>query len=241
MIILPSKPYFSQFADIAQVVYLEHRGNGRTDRSTPKHWNLDQWADDVHQFCHVLEIERPIVLGVSFGGAVAMNYVARYPDEPAKLILISTTGRKRIDRSLAVFERLGGTQAREAARRFNEAPGPETGQEFQRYCYPLYFRTTRPSDTGKRAIVNYELVLWWERGQERYRNLLPDLARVTRPVLVMGGEDDPQTPIEDQEDIVNALPSELVHFERFTNCGHGVWPDHPEKAREVLWDFILRN
>ena len=29
------KPAFSQFTDIAQVVYLDHRGNGRSDRGDP--------------------------------------------------------------------------------------------------------------------------------------------------------------------------------------------------------------
>jgi pimeloyl-ACP methyl ester carboxylesterase len=40
------------------------------------------------------------------------------------------------------------------------------------------------------------------------------------PILVLGGEDDPMVPIETQEDIVAALPSHLVRFERFPNCGH---------------------
>jgi len=35
------KPFFSRFADIAQVVYLDHRGMGRSDRGTSRRgcWN----------------------------------------------------------------------------------------------------------------------------------------------------------------------------------------------------------
>ena len=54
------KPYFSQFADIAQVIYLDHRGNGRSDRGSPQDWTLNRWADDVAAFCEVLSIEKPM-------------------------------------------------------------------------------------------------------------------------------------------------------------------------------------
>src|SRR5688572_13195254 len=67
------KPLFSQLADMCQVIYLDHRGNGRSDAATSDTWTLAQWGDDVRAFCEVLGIERPIVYGTSFGGAVAMS------------------------------------------------------------------------------------------------------------------------------------------------------------------------
>src|SRR6266571_466585 len=60
------KPAFSALADIAQVVYLDHRGNGRSTGDDPATWNLAQWGDDVKAFCDTLGIERPIVYGASF-------------------------------------------------------------------------------------------------------------------------------------------------------------------------------
>ncbi len=62
------KPDYSQLSDVAQLVYLDHRGNGRSDRGDASTWNLDTWADDVKGFCDALEIEAPIMLGWSFGG-----------------------------------------------------------------------------------------------------------------------------------------------------------------------------
>ena len=47
------KPAFSALADIAQVVYLDHRGNGRSDRASEESWTLAQWADDVHDSSRV--------------------------------------------------------------------------------------------------------------------------------------------------------------------------------------------
>jgi len=73
------RPAFSALSDIAQIVYLDHRGNGRSDHGPKDLWNLSQWADDVKAFCDALEIKQPIVYGASFGGMVAMAYATRHP------------------------------------------------------------------------------------------------------------------------------------------------------------------
>ena len=84
------KPAYSALADIAQIVYLDHRGNGRSEDGPRESWNLAQWGDDVRAFCDVLGIVDPIVLGASFGGMVALAYATRHPAHPSKLVLIST-------------------------------------------------------------------------------------------------------------------------------------------------------
>ena len=50
------------------------------------------------------------------------------------------------------------------------------------------------------------------------------------PTLVLGGEDDPICPIDDQADIAAALPRELVRFARFPGCGHGIFRDDPQQG-----------
>jgi proline iminopeptidase len=84
------RPAYAALSDIAQIVYLDHRGNGRSEDGPCERWNLAQWGDDVRAFCDALSITDPIVLGASFGGMVAMSYATRHPSHPAKLVLIST-------------------------------------------------------------------------------------------------------------------------------------------------------
>src|SRR5262245_49150864 len=87
------KPDFSRLTDVAQIVYLDHRGNGRSDSGPREAWTLAHWADDVKAFCDALGIVRPVVYGASFGGMVAMVYAIRHPRHPAKLILVSTAAQ----------------------------------------------------------------------------------------------------------------------------------------------------
>ncbi len=233
------KPDFSRLANIAQVVYLDHRGNGRSDRGDPASWNLPQWGDDVRAFCEALEIVRPIVLGLSFGGMVAMSYATRHPEHPAKLVLSSTAARTRDDRALAMFEQLGGAEVREAARRFFENPSPETGPEFQKKCMPMYNRTPQGPEVAKRTIMNFELIFEFFRHESRSYNFLPSLGRIKCPTLITAGKLDPITPLADSEDIAAAIAPGLARLEVFDNAGHGVHRDEPERFFKILNEFIL--
>jgi proline iminopeptidase len=232
------KPFFSPLADSVQVVYLDHRGNGRSDRSTPERWTLDRWGDDVRAFCEGLEIERPIVLGQSFGGMVAMAYATRHPDHAAKLILSSTAARMRLDRVLDAFERLGGAEARAAAAAYWSDPGEETLPDYARICFPLYSRTPQDPDGPKRTVWNFEVMFDFGAGEDRTMNFLPDLAKVQCPTLVLVGEEDPITPVGDAEDIAAALPEGLAELRRFPDCGHGVFRDSPEAGLDAIRQFI---
>jgi pimeloyl-ACP methyl ester carboxylesterase len=234
------KPVMSALADVAQLVYLDHRGQGRSDRISPDRCDLVNWADDVKEFCDALEITRPVVMGHSFGGVVTMMYATRHPSHPAKIILSSSPARIRRDRIYQAFERVAGKQAREAAERFWENPCPETGAEYERVCWPLYSRsaTLADPDVTSRMIFNHKLGLRFFNGEGGTFDLLEDLKRIECPTLLLAGEDDPVTPIEDASDIAVRIPADLLHFVRFANAGHGVFRDDPERALQVIREFV---
>jgi pimeloyl-ACP methyl ester carboxylesterase len=236
------KPDFSALADVAQVIYLDHRANGRSVNTDPNTWTLAQWGDDVKGFCDALGIERPIVYGLSFGGFVAQSYATRHPDHPGKLILASTVAKQDLTPVLAAFESIGGATARDVAERFWTNPTPETRETYLRVCHPLY--RTKPADTSAaraRRILNNDVMMRFNGpdGDLRTMDFRHALAKIRCPTLVMAGERDPIAPIAFSEEIVASLPSHLVRFERFADCGHGVHWDDPERAFAVIREFIL--
>lgn len=238
------KPSFSSLADVAQVIFLDHRGNGRSESGPQEAWTLAQWGDDVRAFCNVLGIAHPIVYGASFGGTVALAYATRHPAHPAKLILVSTeaAGDTYREQRVALFERFGGPAVGALARRrfFDGHTDAGTLEAWLRLAFPLYTRTPRNPDVVQRAVRHPEATRWFTRpgGEGHTFNLFPALSRVQCPTLVLGGEEDPMTPIECQADIAAALPAHLVRFERFPGCGHAVLPDAPERAMAIIRDFI---
>lgn len=232
------KPAFSRLADVAQIVYYDHRGHGRSDRRPRDEWTLDTWADDVVRLCDALGVDRPIVLGQSFGGFVAQRYLARHPQHPAKVVLSSTSPHMRLERKLAMFERLGGSAARTAAERFWRAPDAASWAEYGRLCLPLY--NTRPGDPQARSriVFHEEILFHFVAGEKQGMDLLPGLARAQCPVLVMAGERDPVCPIDDARDIAAALPPQWMQFAACAASGHGAWRDEPDAAFARLREFI---
>ena len=233
------KPAFSRLADIAQIVYYDHRGHGRSDRRPPEEWTLDTFADDVVRLCDALGLVKPIVLGQSFGGFVAQRYIARHSGHAAKVVLSSTSPAMNLERKLAMFERLGGPQARAAAEVFWKDPNPLTWAPYNEFCKPHY--NTRPAandDAQSRIVFNHDILFTSAGGEQQTMDLLPGLAVARCPVLVMAGELDPVCPLADSLDIAAALPPSLVRLASFAGSGHGVWRDEPEAAFAVLREFI---
>lgn len=238
----PYKPACSRFADIAQVVYLDQRGSGRSDRADASSWNLGQWGDDVRAFCDALEIEGPIVLGASFGGIVAQSYAARHPGHPSKLILASTEARAVNERTFAVFERLGGAEARDVAERFLTHGDTDALAAYVKACLPLYTRRQpMDADVYRRSIANPDVLAHYFRipdGEASVANLLPSLSRIECPTLILAGDDDPITPAENSRDMAAAMRPGLARLVRYPHTGHTVFDDEPA-SYDAVREFIL--
>lgn len=240
------KPRFSALAEVAQVIYLDHRGNGRSDVGQPQDWNLNQWADDVVEFCRVLGIQRPIVLGTSFGGMVAQAYATRHPGHARALVLVSTTAQatSHTAAKVAMFARLGGPAAGELAhRRFVLGDtSPETLSAWIDVALPLYTQAPQDHEAWGRQVLQQPVREWFfgPGGEGRLFDLLPDLPRIPCKTLVLGGQLDPMTPIECQRDIAAAIRPDLLEYHEFPGCGHGVVADAPEAALGLIRRFVAQ-
>jgi proline-specific peptidase len=237
------RPDFDAFADIAQVIYIDHRGNGRSlpsDRST---WTLDQWGDDVKGLCDALGIEKPFVFGQSFGGMVAQSYLTRYPGHAAGVVLSSTAAHMDFTATYAFFERKGGAAAREIAERFWSRMNDQDLADYMKMCMPLY--ATRPPadpDQAARALTNFDVMRHFSvsPGQIKTMDFRPRLHLARCPVLVIGGTEDPITPPHLSEDIAAHLPAHLVTTHIFPGCGHGAYRDEPGKVWPVMRGWMRK-
>jgi proline iminopeptidase len=238
------KPSFAALADAMQVVYLDLSGAGRSDGLPPgERYSLRRWGDELVAFCAALGIERPFVLGVSGGGFVAQRYAIDHPDHAGGIVLACTQARLSPERSIAMFERLGGRVAADAARaQLTQAPSPSAREAFERWCKPLYNPTPIPPEVGARMRLRMALARAfheWPDGIWHTMNLLDELPRISCPTLVMAGELDPITPLADSEDIVARLDPKIVRYEVMAGCGHGCWRDQPERSFALLREFVL--
>lgn len=235
------KPLFNQLTDICQVVMYDHRGNGRSEGDDKSTWFLDVWADDVVRLCDALGIEKPIVMGQSFGGMVAQKYLARHPEHPSKVIISSTSPHHDLEEIVRMFTMLGGPDAGAAARDFWTGMTEENYKRYLELCGPLYIQSGQGANplASTKIIRKPEVLHHFSTGEQQTMDLTVGLDKAQCPVLLLAGALDPVCPQKSMETIRAALPEKWVQWELFENAGHGVYRDDPERAMKIIRDFIL--
>jgi pimeloyl-ACP methyl ester carboxylesterase len=216
------KPHFTRLAQTAQVVYLDLRGNGRSTWGETSDWSYEVCADDVAAFCDALGLDRPIVLGHSMGGFVALHYAIRHPGHAGGLIITSSTARHDLDRLTEAFRARGGDDVASTGRRMFSA-GFVTPEEWAR-VFAAFGPTVPDKEALDRRIPNVAL---GPRGDE----LLPDydvveqLANVSIPTLVITGELDPMGPPEAAREMAGGLRPGVGTLSVLEGAGHFPWLD----------------
>jgi proline iminopeptidase len=231
------KPDFARLSQLAQVVYLDLRGHGRSDWGDPHAWSFELCADDVRSFCDSLGIVRPVVLGHSLGGFVAMLYGARHPGHAGALILQSTMARFDLARIVDAFRSAGGDEVAEIAERAYGGEPPAVSEEEWARCFILFGPWVPGEREQARKIVNPALR---SRGLDLLRrfDVLDQLAMVACPTLVCVGDVDPVTPVSAARQIVGALPPDRARLEVLEGAGHFAWMDAPDRYWPVVTDFV---
>jgi proline iminopeptidase len=237
------KPEFSTLTDIAQVIYLDQRGSGRSDRSRPEKWTWTRWADDTAALCAALDIRAPVLVGSSSGGRVAIECAARHPDLVAGLVLETTLGvPTSLDESLEVFERRGGPVARTAAAKYLSGDtSPSAAKAWAAHGLPLYAGASDGDLAARRtrAMINDEVQAHFRAGGCGPAEVTATLATaVTCPTLVLAGEDDPVSPAAAARRLPAILTSTDTKVEVLAGVGHGVFRQAPQKSFDALRTFL---
>lgn len=231
------KPDFARLTAVAQVVYLDLRGHGRSAWGDPSEWSFEVCADDLRAFCDALGIASPVVLGHSMGGIVAMLYGARHPGHASAraLIILSANARLDLERLVAGFRRVAGDRVAGLAGR--EYGGDSVTDEEWASIFAAFGPRVPSEEQLSRRVRNLALS---GPGMELLRrvDIVDQLARIDCPTLVCVGEMDPVTPVAASQEIVNALTPDLGRLEVIEGAGHFPWLDVPEQYWSVIIEFV---
>ncbi|MFK7752690.1 MAG: alpha/beta fold hydrolase [Sedimentitalea sp.] len=236
------KPSFSALRDVAQVIYYDHRGNGRSSFCTPETWTLAQWSDDLRGLCDHLGVVSPIVIGASFGGFVAQAYAARHPGHAGKIALLSTAAKVAFPEIYKAFARRGGPDIAAVAQAYWENPTDDSRAQYRDRCVPYY--ALQPSDNTdwlSRIKMRNETALHFNgpKGEQGKMDFRQDLTRLNCPTLVIGGRQDPIMPIAFSRTIAQHVPEALLEYHELDNCAHMIMRDQPDKTMSLLKAFIV--
>lgn len=233
-----------------QRVFFEQRGTGRsTLKLTSETMTLRNVVEDLEGLRLHLKQERLFLIGHSWGGMLAMAYAAAHPERVDRMILIGPGGP-----TLEFTEWFSDNirmrlrpEDVEAERYWEEAPKRGVDEdkaaiEGIRAITPGYFFDRAKGLAFAAGLkdgdvhVRVNLLLFGD--MRKQYDSRPGLAKLTRPVLIVQGHQDP---IGDKtaEDIHAAIKTSTLVY--INQCGHFPWLEQPADFTKAVSEFLSRN
>ncbi len=186
-------------------------------------WGVYDYEEMLRQLIEHEAIERPTIIGHSYGGRVAIAYAAHHADVN-KLVLVDSAGIKP-RHSLKWYIKVYTYKA--AKRLLPLLLGKEKGEKaLDKVRGRSGSSDYRNSSPMMRAIMSKSIA-------QDLRHLMPDIKAST---LLIWGEADTATPLADAKLMERLIAgSGLVTF---PGCGHYSFLDNPGQFRAVLRSFL---
>jgi proline iminopeptidase len=230
--------------ELAQVVYVDLRGQGRSGRPPLETCTIEQSADDVAALCRLLGIAKPVVLGHSAGGFVAMHLAVRHPSLAGGLLLCNTSP------TLAPLPDEGEPHPTLAARApadVNEIAGRFFGGDTSDAMLAAYMEKVSPYYAGPShmdvpprmfaaSTMSLDVMRYFFANLASSYDVRPMLASIEVPTVVVVGRYDWVCPPVAGRTIARGIPgATLVEIE---TAGHFTYAEEPARFRSTVASFL---
>lgn len=218
-----------------RVLTFDHRGMG--DSPLPDEpATMETYVEDLLALLDRLDLERADLVGLSFGGRVLQELVLRAPQRVRSLVLSGTSAGGPLHTP-------GDPVAHAAMRRLGELSEADWLERILPALFGEAYRTRYPGRMRSMArwrVRNPPQGRGLERQWEAYEGFDASgrLDEIRAPVLVLHGTDDGVSPVDNAEDLADAIPgAELVWLE---GVGHSPNVEAPERFNGAIRDFLRR-
>jgi proline iminopeptidase len=240
---------FAGIDDFVTVVAVHPRGSGLSGPADGDAYLLPDYASDLQALRLHLGVDKPIVMGWSHGGMVAMQFAFTYPDALSRLILFDTSAYfgeflGDIEGAVQAFRKERWFKKSFAALKAEWAGEYETDEDMSRLWseeMKFYFKkfdkraAAYHQRTGELPIRIRPLKTFNEREALTF-DLRPHLKKISVPTLVIVGRHDFITNVAMAEEIVRHIPN--ARLEIFEDSGHYALVEEREKFNRVIKEFV---
>ena len=240
---------FAKIDDFVTIVAIHPRGSGLSGPAAGDAYLLPDYASDVETLRKYLGLEKPMLMGWSHGGMVAMEYAINYPDSLSKLILFDTSAYfgeflNDVEASVQAFKDKPWYEDSLDALKKEWAGEYQTDEDMGRLWQrekKFYFkkfdaRAQAYAERTKDTLIKVAPLRVFNEKEAPTFDLRPHLKKIKVPTLVIVGRQDFITNVDMAKEMVERIPN--AQLEIFEESGHYGFVEEPEKFYRVVKEFV---
>ncbi|MGM7703381.1 alpha/beta fold hydrolase [Pseudalkalibacillus sp. Hm43] len=175
-----------------KVYSIDFPGFGES-QEPPEAWDVEAYTNMLREFITQLNIEDPILVGHSFGGRVSIRYAAHHPVH--KIILVDAAGVKP-KRSMKYYYKV---YTYKTLKKVLDLPGLKKHKE--EILTKVKGKVGSADYKNASGVMQQTMVKVVNEDLQRF---MPD---IQAPTLLIWGENDTATPVEDARIMEKAIPN----------------------------------
>jgi proline iminopeptidase len=231
-----------------ELLFYDQRGGGRSRAASPEPITWRTHVRDCADVIREFDLERPTIVGYSWGGLLALLYAAEAARDatlpaPGRLVLIdpAAIARQYRDQFEREFARRQNSPVVQALRSELEHSGLRTSDPvaFRQRSFELSVAGYFADPASARDLTPFRVM---SRSQQSVWDSLDDydlaadgsLARIRIPTLIVHGRQDP-IPLASSAQCADAMGARLVVLE---NCGHVPYVEQPAPLFAAVAEFL---
>jgi len=215
-----------------RLVRFSNRGTGQTDKPQVD-YSAQMMANDAAGLLRELGITKADVLGISMGGVIAQQLALDHPQVVQGLVLGCTgpSGSKGVAPSPEIMALLAPT------------PGLSP-EDLRRKAWPALFTPRfieQERDYLEERLLHLEYptppdTLGRQVAVSMLSNTYEGLPKIEAPTLIIHGDQDLLTPVENGRILRDRIPNSTLHI--LPRVGHGFFSEKPQESAEAIAKFL---
>lgn len=230
------QPWVDALANRFTLIRYDLTSHGLTGPDPSEDYSRQRGTDLLNALLQHLGVERTAIAGSSTGGALAWYYAARFPEKVSELILINAPGMPRVTNKYMEiplpdwFGHVLYLLPESIFRPFLEAPVVDKSLVTDELLEEFHLMYRRKGN----RMAEFHRLRGWEKG-----DITATLEKITAPVLILWGEDNPQLPVEHAEQYAQALKNaQRIKIHIYPGIGHVIPLEAPLQSAVDTAAFI---
>ena len=233
------RPYLDSLGDEFRLLYVDERGQGRSERVDPTTLSLEVFARDVDLLAEALELDSFALLGHSFGAIITTFHATELGTAAAYVLSGGGDSSEALDADVEASLAALGDNRETITASWEAEKTLETDEQLKQLLrdqMPFHFHGDPPPGYAEETVGSPEVLRYFANigyGAFDYR---PKLGGVAKPTLILVGEYDRTTTPRAARVLHEGIPnSQLVVL---PDSGHMSFVEQTEHYVAVVRGFL---